>query len=226
MLSVCLSRSICVLWYVHRRLAERLHSENNCTGIEGERNAVLTVTPNVFRGNLQLEAHKVGISGEGEKSPRTHRCGGSRDSLLSPALSPLCLPSLIGTGFGVLALPCTGECVSLPGHTKQTEQANTLWGDLTQQPEPPLPQSQPPALLPKLLGELRGGHNPLKITFLLCFVLLWGNERGGQNPQGSQHRRPIWSASAPSPPTSPIPWPSSYADPSPALPHQDEGCAS
>lgn len=48
--------------------------ENNCTGREGERNAVLTVTPNVFRGNLQLEVHKAGILAtqeERKKSPHT-----------------------------------------------------------------------------------------------------------------------------------------------------------
>lgn len=181
MLSVCLSRSICVLWYVHRRLAERLHSENNCTGIEGERNAVLTVTPNVFRGNLQLEAHKVGISGEGEKSPPTHRCGGSRDSLLSPALSPLCLPSLIGTGFGVLALPCTGECVSLPGHTKQTEQANTLWGDLTQQPEPP-PSKSATRPAPKTARGAQGWAQPTENYFSAVFCVAVGKRERWTKP--------------------------------------------
>lgn len=168
----CLSLSICVLWYVHRRLAERLHSENNCTGIEGERNAVLTVTPNVFRGNLQLEAHKVGISGEGEKSPRTHRCGGSRDRLLSPALSPLCLPSLIGTGFGMFALPAlVNMCPSQV--TKQTEWANTLWGDLTQQPEPP-PSKSAPRPAPKTATGAQGWAQLAEIYFSAVFCVAVG----------------------------------------------------
>lgn len=122
-LSVYLSASICVLWYVHRQLTERLHSEgeNHRTGIEAERNAVLTVTPNVFRGNLQLEAHKVGNSEEREKAPRTCSCGGLRT-----AACPL--PSALFPDRHCLwhvALPCTGK--QLP---QNEQRAQTPPGDV------------------------------------------------------------------------------------------------
>lgn len=89
------------------------------------------MTPNVFRGNLQLEAHKAGILAtpeEKKKSPctpsHTRIHGGVSGQLILPAFSPLILPFLMDTGFGVLALPRTCERVSL--HRPQTKQVREL----------------------------------------------------------------------------------------------------